>query len=47
VPTPKPRDPGFAEEIEQRLITLKRLLDRQLISEEEYKQMRKEVLQLL
>jgi hypothetical protein len=47
VPVPRPRDSGFAEEIEQRLLTLKRLLDRGLISETEYQQKRKEVLQLL
>ena len=41
------RDPGFADEVEQRLITLKRLRDRGLISEEEYQQKRKEVLQSL
>ena len=46
-PAVRPRDPGFAEEIEQRLLTLKRLLDKRLISEEEYQQKRKEVLQLL
>ena len=46
-PVVRPRDPGFAEEIEQRLLTLKRLLDKRLISEEEYQQKRKEVLQLL
>jgi Short C-terminal domain len=41
------REPGFADEIEQRLITLKRLRDKGLISEEEYQQKRKEVLSLL
>lgn len=41
------RDPGFADEVEQRLLTLKRLFDRGLISEAEYQQKRKEVLQLL
>ncbi len=46
-PLAKPRGPGFADEIEQRLLTLKRLLDRGLISEAEYQQKRKEVLQLL
>jgi hypothetical protein len=45
--TPRLRDPGFAEEVEQRLLTLKRLFDRGLISEAEYQQKRKEVLQLL
>jgi hypothetical protein len=43
----RPRDPGFADEVEQRLLTLKRLFDRGLISEAEYQQKRKEVLQLL
>ncbi|MBX3607520.1 MAG: SHOCT domain-containing protein [Piscinibacter sp.] len=46
-PMPRPRDPGFADEIEQRLITLKRLRDRGLITEEEYQQKRKEILQQL
>lgn len=46
-PALRPRDPGFAEEVEQRLTTLKRLRDRGLISEEEYQQKRREVLQLL
>lgn len=46
-PPPRPRDPGFADEIEQRLTTLKRLRERGLISEEEYQQKRKEILQLL
>jgi hypothetical protein len=44
---PRPRDPGLADEIEQRLLTLKRLRDRGLISEEEYQQKRREILQLL
>ena len=43
----RPREPGPADEIEQRLVTLKRLFDRGLISEAEYQQKRKEVLQLL
>ena len=43
----RPREPASADEIEQRLVTLKRLLDRQLISPEEYQRMRKDVLQLL
>ncbi|WP_341887309.1 SHOCT domain-containing protein [Variovorax sp. YR752] len=47
VPALRPRDPGFADEIEQRLITLKRLRDRGLISEEEYQQKRREILQAL
>ena len=41
------REPGFADEVEQRLITLKRLRDRGLISEDEYQQKRKEILQSL
>jgi hypothetical protein len=41
------RDATFADEIEQRLLTLKRLRDKGLISEEEYQQKRKEILQLL
>jgi Short C-terminal domain len=44
---PRPRDPGFADDIEQRLLTLKRLRDKGLISEEEYQQKRREILQLL
>ena len=47
VPLPRPRDPGFADEVEQRLVTLKRLRDRGLISEDEYQQKRREILQLL
>lgn len=46
-PAPRPRDPGFADEVEQRLVTLKRLRDRGLISEDEYQQKRREILQLL
>jgi Short C-terminal domain len=46
-PAPRTRDAAFAEEIEQRLVTLKRLRDRGLISEEEYQQKRREVLALL
>lgn len=46
-PALRPRDPGFAEEVEQRLITLKRLRERGLISEEEYQQKRREILQAL
>lgn len=46
-PALRPRDPGFAEEVEQRLTTLKRLRERGLITEEEYQQKRKEILQLL
>ena len=47
VQAPRARDAAFTEEIEQRLITLKRLRDRGLISEEEYQLKRKQVLQLL
>jgi Short C-terminal domain len=47
VEPPRARDAAFAEEIEQRLIMLKRLRDKGLISEEEYQLKRKEVLQLL
>lgn len=43
----RPRDPGFADEVEQRLVTLKRLRDKGLISEEEYQQKRREILQAL
>lgn len=46
-PALRPRDPGFAEEVEQRLLTLKRLRERGLISEEEYQQKRREILQTL
>lgn len=46
-PALRPRDPGFADEVEQRLTTLKRLRDRGLISEEEYQQKRREILQAL
>jgi hypothetical protein len=46
-PAARPRSAASADEIEQRLTTLKRLRDKQLISEEEYQQKRKEVLQLL
>jgi hypothetical protein len=46
-PLPRPRDPGYADDVEQRLLTLKRLRDRGLISEEEYQQKRKEILQQL
>ena len=46
-PALRPRDPGYAEEVEQRLLTLKRLFDRGLITESEYQQKRKEVLQSL
>lgn len=47
VPTPRPAAPASADEIEQRLLTLKRLRDRGLISEEEYQQKRREILQAL
>ena len=46
-PALRPRDPGFADEVEQRLTTLKRLRDRGLISEEEFQQKRREILQAL
>lgn len=46
-PALRPHDPGFADEVEQRLLTLKRLRDRGLISEEEYQQKRREILQAL
>ncbi|MFT3955489.1 MAG: SHOCT domain-containing protein [Piscinibacter sp.] len=46
-PALRPRDPGFADEVEQRLTTLKRLRDRGLISEDEYQQKRREILQAL
>lgn len=39
--------PQRADEIEQRLLTLKRLRERGLISEEEYQQKRREILQAL
>lgn len=46
-PAASPRDPNFANEVEQRLITLKRLRDKGLISEEEYQQKRREILSQL
>jgi hypothetical protein len=48
-PAPAPRTtmPASADEIEQRLLTLKRLRERGLISEEEYQQKRREILQAL
>lgn len=46
-PALRPRDPGYAEEVEQRLLTLKRLRERGLISEDEYQQKRREILQSL
>jgi hypothetical protein len=46
-PALRPRDPGYADEVEQRLLTLKRLRERGLISEEEYQQKRREILQAL
>jgi hypothetical protein len=46
-----PAVPGSAasigEEVEQRLTTLKRLRDKNLITEDEYQQKRREVLQKL
>ena len=46
-PAPRPAAPASADEIEQRLLTLKRLRERGLISEEEYQQKRREILQAL
>jgi len=46
-PATAPRVPASAEEVEQRLLTLKRLRERDLISEEEYQQKRREILQAL
>jgi hypothetical protein len=46
-PARKPLDAAGAEEIERRLETLKRLRDKGLISEDEYQQKRREILQLL
>ncbi len=46
-PTPRPRDAAFFEEQEYRLRALKRLRDIGLISEEEYLQKRREVLEQL
>ncbi len=43
----RPRDPGLMQEIELRLETLKRLRDKGLISEDEYQQKRREILQML
>lgn len=45
-PTARPA-PASADEIEQRLMTLKRLRERGLISDEEYQQKRREILQAL
>jgi len=47
LPAPRAREAVSADEIEQRLLTLKRLRERGLISEEEYQQKRKEILALL
>ncbi len=44
---PRATAPASADEIEQRLVTLKRLRERGLISEEEYQQKRREILQAL
>lgn len=44
---PRAATPASADEIEQRLLTLKRLRERGLISEEEYQQKRREILQAL
>jgi Short C-terminal domain len=47
-PTPrKPMDAAGADDIERRLETLKRLRDKNLITEDEYQQKRREILQLL
>ncbi|HSI48812.1 MAG TPA: SHOCT domain-containing protein [Ideonella sp.] len=46
-PAPRAREAVSADEAEQRLLTLKRLRERGLISEEEYQQKRKEILSLL
>ncbi|MEP7298366.1 MAG: SHOCT domain-containing protein [Burkholderiales bacterium] len=43
----RPMDTAGAEEIERRLETLKRLREKNLITEDEYQQKRKEILQLL
>ena len=43
----RPREAASADEVEQRLVTLKRLRDKGLISEEEYLGKRREVLQQL
>lgn len=47
VPPPAGSPAAIADEVEQRLVTLKRLRDRGLITEEEYQQKRREVLQKL
>jgi hypothetical protein len=44
---PRTRDAAFLAEQEERLKTLKRLRDQNLITEEEYQQKRREILQLL
>ena len=46
-PAARAAAPAPADEIEQRLLTLKRLRERNLISEEEYQQKRREILQAL
>jgi len=46
-PVARPRDPGLMQEIELRLETLKRLRDKGLISEDEYQQKRRDILQML
>lgn len=46
-PAARPAAPASADEIEQRLLTLKRLRERNLISEDEYQQKRREILQAL
>lgn len=47
VPAPRAAAPASADEIERRLLTLKRLRERGLISEDEYQQKRREILQAL
>jgi hypothetical protein len=44
---PGTRTPAFLAEQEERLKTLKRLRDQNLITEDEYQQKRREILQLL
>jgi hypothetical protein len=46
-PAPRPRDAAFLAEQEERLKVLKRLREQNLITEEEYQQKRREILQLL
>jgi hypothetical protein len=47
-PAPRaPLDAAGAQDLERRLETLKRLREKNLITEDEYQQKRKEILQLL